>query len=159
LVEANGNFGARSIHCCGITVTSSSHYYQRMMRRVSVPAVASTTQEDQHANDLVALADGIRRAGAMTLHSIEGGLNAQGIRTACGGQCYSTTVSKLVMRADRAIILKMHALRKGVQTLSRFAQWTPRAKRKRQPGYPEWEPAHDQHGRGSENPRPCFSKG
>ena len=63
-------------------------------------AVASAKQADQRAEELVALIDGIRRAGATTLQSIADALNARGIPTARGGQWYPTTVRNAVRRAD-----------------------------------------------------------
>ena len=62
-------------------------------------AVASAKQADQRADELVALIDGIRRAGATTLQSIADALNARGIPTARGGQWHPTTVRNAVLRA------------------------------------------------------------
>ena len=62
-------------------------------------AVASAKQADQRAEELVALIDGIRRAGATTLQSIADALNARGIPTARGGQWHPTTVRNAVLRA------------------------------------------------------------
>jgi hypothetical protein len=45
---------------------------------------------------LVALVDGIRRAGTTTLQSIADALNARGIPTGRGGQWYPTTVKNAV---------------------------------------------------------------
>ena len=66
---------------------------------LAAAAVASAKQADQRADELVALIDGIRRAGATTLQSIADALNARGIPTARGGQWYPTTVRNAVLRA------------------------------------------------------------
>ena len=70
---------------------------------LSRAAVVSAKQADQRADELVALVDGIRRAGATTLQSIADALNARGIPTARGGQWYPTTVRNAARRADRAV--------------------------------------------------------
>ena len=62
-------------------------------------AMASVKQADQHAEELVALIDGIRRAGAATLQGSADALNARGIPTARGGQWYPTTVRNAERRA------------------------------------------------------------
>ncbi|MBT5625651.1 MAG: hypothetical protein HOJ76_08625 [Proteobacteria bacterium] len=56
-------------------------------------------QADQRAEELVALIDGIRQAGATTLQSIADAMNARGIPTARGGQWYPTTVRNAERRA------------------------------------------------------------
>jgi hypothetical protein len=73
------------------------------MAGLSRAAVVSAKQADQRADELVALVDGIRRAGATTLQSIADALNARGIPTARGGQWYPTTVRNAARRADRAV--------------------------------------------------------
>jgi DNA invertase Pin-like site-specific DNA recombinase len=66
---------------------------------LAAAAVASAKQADQRAEELVALIDGIRQAGATTLQLIADALNARGIPTARGGQWHPTTVRNAVRRA------------------------------------------------------------
>ena len=79
---------------------------------LAAAAVASAKQADQRAEELVALIDGIRQAGATTLQSIADALNARGIPTARGGQWYPTTVRNAVRRAGHQLSWLPPAIRR-----------------------------------------------
>ena len=52
----------------------------------------------QHAANVLPIIREIKRAGATTLREIANALNARGVATARGGQCYATTVSNVLER-------------------------------------------------------------
>ena len=79
---------------------------EKAVAGLSRAAVASAAQADQRADNLVALVDGIRRAGATTFQSIADALNARGISTARGGQWYPTTVRNMERRSLPSLIFR-----------------------------------------------------
>jgi DNA invertase Pin-like site-specific DNA recombinase len=54
---------------------------------------------NQHAANVVAVVQQVRKAGATTLHQIADALNARGVRTARGGIWHAMTVKRIIARA------------------------------------------------------------
>lgn len=54
---------------------------------------------DQHATNVVAIVEQVRKAGAVTLRQIADALNARGVRTARGGEWHAQTVKRVLGRA------------------------------------------------------------
>jgi hypothetical protein len=53
---------------------------------------------DQHAANVLPVIHEIRRAGAISLRDIADALNARGVTTARGGQCYASSVRNILAR-------------------------------------------------------------
>ena len=60
---------------------------------------AVKTEADRYAANMLPIIREAQKAGARTLREISQALNARGIATARGGQCYAQSVANVLARA------------------------------------------------------------